>query len=116
LRCLICGLLLAVAWTSNVLADAESFRVGIMRITVQDTTPFDALIAYPTEAVEVFLEEGPFRLSASRDTPVAVGARFPVVLFSHGSGRGQGRPSSIANFSFTWRGMASSLSRRFIPA
>jgi predicted dienelactone hydrolase len=88
LRCLICGLLLAVAWISNVLADAKSFRAGIMRITVQDTTPFDVLIAYPTEAAEVFLEERQFRLSASRDTRVAAGARFPVVLFSHGNGRG----------------------------
>ncbi len=92
MRCLICGLLLALAWISNVLAHAESFRASIMRITVQDTTPFDALITYPTEAAEVFLEEGPFRLSASRDTPVAAGARFPVVLFSHGSGRGAGTP------------------------
>ena len=71
---------------------ARSFHAGITRITVQDTTPFDALIAYPTEAAEVSVEEGPFRLSASRDAPVAAGARFPVVLFSHGGGRGPGTP------------------------
>jgi predicted dienelactone hydrolase len=77
---------------SNAPAEAGSFRAGIVRIAVRDNTPFDALIAYPTEAAEVFLEEGPFRLSASRATPVAAGARFPVVLFSHGSGRGPGTP------------------------
>jgi predicted dienelactone hydrolase len=58
---------------------------------VQDSTPFDALIAYPTEAAEVSVEEGPIRLVASRDAPVAVGARFPIVLFSHG-GNGPGTP------------------------
>ena len=61
-------------------------------MTVQDTTPFDVLIAYPTEAAEASFEEGPFRLSASRDAVVAAGARFPVVLFSHGGGRPPGTP------------------------
>ena len=74
------------------MADPRSFHAGITRIKVQDTTPFDALIAYPTEAAEVSVEEGSFRLSASRDAPVAAGARFPVVLFSHGGGRGPGTP------------------------
>ncbi len=92
MRLLICSLLLAVAGISTALADPRSFHAGITRITVQDATPFDALIAYPTEAAEVSIEEGPFRFSASRDAPVAAGARFPVVLFSHGGGRRPGTP------------------------
>ena len=92
MRSLVCSLLLAVAGISTALADPRSFHAGVTRITVQDTTPFDALIAYPTEAAEVSVEEGSFRLSASRDAPVAAGARFPVVLFSHGGGRGPGTP------------------------
>jgi predicted dienelactone hydrolase len=91
LRSLILGLALAVAGISTASADPPSFRAGVTRITVQDTTPFDALIAYPTEAAEVSFEEGPIRLLASRDAPVAAGARFPVVLFSHG-GNGPGTP------------------------
>ena len=92
MRSLICSLLLAVAGISTASADPRSLHAGVTRITVQDTTPFDALIAYPTEAAEVSVEEGPIRLLASRDTPVAAGAHFPVVLFSHGGGRGPGTP------------------------
>jgi predicted dienelactone hydrolase len=91
LRSLILGLVLAIAGISTALADPPPFRAGVTRITVQDTTPFDALIAYPTEATEVSVEEGPIRLLASRDAAVAAGARFPVVLFSHG-GNGPGTP------------------------
>jgi predicted dienelactone hydrolase len=91
LRSLIYSLLLAVAGISTASADPRSFHAGVTRITVQDTTPFDALIAYPTEAAEVSVEEGPIGLLASRDAPVAAGARFPVVLFSHG-GNGPGTP------------------------
>jgi len=91
LRSLILSLALAVALISTALADPPSFRAGVTRITVQDATPFDALIAYPTEAAEVSVDEGPIRLVASRDAPVAAGARFPVVLFSHG-GSGPGTP------------------------
>jgi predicted dienelactone hydrolase len=91
LRLLILGLALAIAGISTALADPPSFHAGVTRITVQDATPFEALIAYPTEAAEVSVEEGPIRLVASRDAPVAAGARFPVVLFSHG-GSGPGTP------------------------
>jgi predicted dienelactone hydrolase len=92
LRLLILSLALAVAGMSTASADPPSFRAGVTRITVQDTTPFDALIAYPTEAAEVSVDEGPIALLASRDAPVATGARFPVVLFSHGGGRRPGTP------------------------
>jgi predicted dienelactone hydrolase len=91
LRALILGLALAVTLISTASADPPSFRAGFTRITVQDSPPFDALIAYPTEAAEVPVEEGPISLVASRDAPVAAGARFPVVLFSHGGG-GPGTP------------------------
>jgi predicted dienelactone hydrolase len=91
LRSLILGLALAVVWISTALADPPSFRAGFTRIAVQDATPFEALIAYPTDGAEVAVEEGPIRLLASRDAPVAAGARFPVVLFSHG-GNGPGTP------------------------
>jgi predicted dienelactone hydrolase len=92
LRSLMCSLLLAVAGISTASADPRSFHAGITRITVQDTTPFDALIAYPTDGAEVSIEEGPFRFSGSRDAPVTPGARFPVVLFSHGGGQRPGTP------------------------
>lgn len=92
MRSLICSLLLAVAGISTALAEPRTFHAGIARITVQDTVPFDVLVAYPAEAAEVSIEEGPFGFSASRDAAVAAGARFPVVLFSHGGGRRPGTP------------------------
>lgn len=79
MRLLLLSLLLAVAGISTAWADPRSFHAAIARIKVQDTTPFDAVIVYPTEAAEV-------------DAAVAAGARFPVVLFSHGGGRGPGTP------------------------
>src|SRR5258708_21608113 len=92
LRSFIPSLGLAIAGISAASADPPSFRAGVTRITVQDTTPFDVLIAYPTEAAEVSVEEGPFRFSASRDALIAPGARLHVVLFSHGGGRRPGTP------------------------
>jgi predicted dienelactone hydrolase len=86
------SLLMAFAGISTAWADPRSFHAGITRITVQDTTPFDALIAYPTDAAGASIEEGSFRLLASRDAPVADGARFPIVLFSHGGGTPPGTP------------------------
>ena len=65
MRSLICSLLLAVAGISTALADPRTFHAGITRITVQDTVPFDVLIAYPTDDAEVSIEEGSFRFSAS---------------------------------------------------
>src|SRR5215471_8526340 len=88
MRRLVCGLLLVVIGATSALADPPPFHAGVTRLAVRDARPFDALIAYPTEAAEVAIEEGPFRFSGSRDAPVAAGARFPVVLFSHGNGRG----------------------------
>jgi predicted dienelactone hydrolase len=48
--------------------------------------PFEVLVAYPTEASEVPSQAGPFTIAASRDAPIAPGARFPIVLFSRGGG------------------------------
>ena len=71
--------------SSTARAD-QTFHAGVVRITVQDTVPFDALVAYPTDATEAPFQVGPFTIAASRDAPIASGARFPVVLFSHGGG------------------------------
>ena len=92
MRALICGLLFVVVGLSAALAEAPPYRAGVTRLAVQDATPFDALVAYPTNAAEQGTEAGPFTLSAARDAPVAGGALFPIVLFSHGSGRGPGTP------------------------
>lgn len=94
---LACSLLLIVVSASTTLADPPSFRAGFTRVAVQDATPFDALIAYPTEAAEIAVDEGPFRLLASQDAPVAAGTRFPIVLFSHGNGRQPGSPLGYAD-------------------
>ena len=96
MRHLVCSLLLAVIGTSTALADTPSFQAGVTRIAVQDATPFEALIAYPTEAAEAAIAEGSFRLQANRDAPVATGARFPIVLFSHGGGQRPGTPLAQA--------------------
>ena len=91
MRSLILGLALAVALISTASADPPSFRAGVTRITVQDSTPFDALIAYPTEAAEVSLKKDQLGFWRAATPRVAAGARFPVVLFSHG-GDGPGTP------------------------
>src|SRR5260221_12480749 len=86
MRSFLLGLVLAVAASSPASADPPSFRAGVARITVQDVEPFDALVWYPTEAPEIAWQAGPFTIEASRDAAIATGARFPVVLLSHGSG------------------------------
>ncbi len=96
MRRLICSLLLVAIGASTALADPPSFRAGITRIAVQGVTPFEALIAYPTEAAEASIEDGPFKLQANRDAPIAAGARFPIVLFSHGGGQRPGTPLAQA--------------------
>lgn len=85
IRALLLALALLVAGTSAQ-ADPQRFRAGVTRITVQDVVPFDTLIVYPTDAAEIPFQDGLFTIDASRDAPIAPGARFPVVLFSHGGG------------------------------
>jgi predicted dienelactone hydrolase len=86
IRALFFMLALLVVDTSSAQADPQRFHAGITRITVQDVVPFDALVAYPTDVAEVPFQDGPYTIAASRDAPIAAGARFPVVLFSHGGG------------------------------
>ncbi len=81
---------LLVAGTLCAHADSQPFHAGITRVAVHDIVPFDALIAYPTDAAEVPFQAGPFTIAASRDVPIASGTPFPIVLFSHGNGRGGG--------------------------
>lgn len=79
-------LALSVAGTAPVQADPQRFHAGIARIKVQDVVPFDAVVVYPTGAVEGPFQDGPFTIAASRDAPIAGGSPFPIVLFSHGGG------------------------------
>ena len=85
-RPLLFVLALLVVGVSSAQADARQFHAGVARIRLQDVVPFDALVAYPTEATEAPFREGPWTIAARRDAPIAPGARFPVVLFSHGGG------------------------------
>jgi predicted dienelactone hydrolase len=69
------------------------YRAGVARVIVQGAVPFEAvpfevLVAYPTDAAEASFEAGPFTIRASLDAPIAPAKAFPVLLFSHGNGRG----------------------------
>jgi predicted dienelactone hydrolase len=100
MRALFLVLALLVAGTSAQ-ADPQRFRAGFARITVQDVVPFDAAVVYPTDAAEVPFQDGPWIIAASRDGPIASGARFPIVLFSHGGGgtlKAGGSPLPYADF------------------
>ena len=107
MRTLLLGLVLFVVDESSIAmgADPVAFRAGVTRIAVQDAVPFDALVAYPTEADEAPFQAGPFIIAAGRDAPIASGHRFPVVLFSHGNGRSSGT-------SLPHRDLLTSLARR----
>jgi predicted dienelactone hydrolase len=101
IRALFLVLALLVAGASSAQADPQRFHAGVTRITVKDVVPFDALVAYPTDAAEVPFQDGPWTLAASRDAPIASGARFPIVLFSHGGGgtlKAGGSPLPYADF------------------
>jgi predicted dienelactone hydrolase len=104
MRTILSALALLTASLSAAEADPQRFHAAVARITVQDTVPFDTLIAYPTAAAEAPFQIGPFTIAASRDAPIASGARHPVVLFSHGNGRSAGT-------SLPHRGLATHLAR-----
>ena len=114
MRSLILSLALAVAGISTASADPPSFGAGVTRITVQDATPFDALIAYPTEAVEVSVEEGPlgFWRAATPPSPPVLASRSSCF---HTAATARGRRWFIAVFCCTSLGRVSSSSRRSIP-
>jgi len=56
------------------------------------------LVWYPTQADEVPWQVGPFTIPASRNAAVAPG-NFPIVLLSHGGGRGGGSPLVLRELS-----------------
>jgi predicted dienelactone hydrolase len=87
-----CSLALAIAAVCALPDRVQAYQAGITRITVEDDKGFEAFVAYPTTVPEMLVAAGPMMLSAASEAPVAVGARFPIVLFSHGSGRGTGTP------------------------
>ena len=99
------GLLMALAFAFSTSVNAEEYRAGYTLTKAQVTGPFDVLIAYPTETQEERVVEGIFTLSASRDSPVASDARFPIVLFAHGNGRRAGT-------SLPFHGLVLELARR----
>ena len=65
---------------------------GVARITVHAVplvaARFEVLVAYPTDVAEAPFESGPFTIHASLNAPIAPSKAFPVLLFSHGDGRG----------------------------
>lgn len=81
-------LLLASAASAEQVSSAKTpYAAGISKITVSSPDgSFDTMIWYPTSGVETAWQAGPFTVSATRDAPPAEMDRFPLVLFSHGSG------------------------------
>jgi predicted dienelactone hydrolase len=65
-------------------AGTPRYHAGFIRLTVQDAEPFDISVWYPTNAVQVPLQAGPFTIAATLGARIAEGERFPVVLLSHG--------------------------------
>ena len=68
------------------------YSAGVARITVHAVpfvaARFEFLVAYPTDVAEAPFETGPFTIHASLNAPIATAKAFPVLLFSHGDGRG----------------------------
>jgi predicted dienelactone hydrolase len=86
MRAFILALATVAAVTSAGATDLPLFHAGFIRVTVQDAEPFDTSVWYPTKTTEVPFQAGPFTIAATRDAKIAEGARFPVVLLSHGRG------------------------------
>lgn len=80
------ALALGLAMAGDAAAEPSPFHAGVARLAVADLVPFETLIWYPTAADEVAWQAGELPVAASRDATIAGGARFPVVLLSHGSG------------------------------
>lgn len=79
--------LLASTASAEQVSSAKTYAAGISKITVSSSDgPFDTMVWYPTSVAERAWQAGPFTVSATRDAPPAEAVRFPVVLFSHGSG------------------------------
>ncbi|WP_439597475.1 alpha/beta hydrolase family protein [Falsiroseomonas sp.] len=92
------ALLLLLAIPSLAGAETPGFRAGVARPSATGEAPFEMLVWYPTEAEEVPWQTGPFPMPATREAAVAPG-RFPVLLLSHGGGRGGGTPLILREIS-----------------
>ncbi|MDR3535301.1 MAG: dienelactone hydrolase family protein [Acetobacteraceae bacterium] len=77
---------LALLLTALATIAAAPYHPGLIRLTVQDTEPFETFIWYPTETPEAENRIGPFPIHATLGAPVAADRTFPLVLFSHDSG------------------------------
>lgn len=86
------AIVLLLIGAAPIAAEPRQFGAGVARITIPDASPFDVLIAYPTDQPDASIHAGPFILTGSRDAAVARGGPFPIVLFSHGNGRSGGTP------------------------
>ena len=65
-----------------------AYDVGFKRVEVAPAggaERFDMMVFYPTQADAKHVEFGPFHLSLAIGAPIAEG-RFPLAVFSHGSG------------------------------
>src|SRR5450631_2848256 len=87
------SLLVPLAGSLSPARADDPYRAGVARVIVQgavpfETVPFEVLVAYPTDVAEAPFEAGPWTIHASLDAPIATAKAFPVLLFSHGDGRG----------------------------
>jgi predicted dienelactone hydrolase len=87
------SLLVPLAGSLSPARADDPYRAGVARVIVQgavpfETVPFEVLVAYPTDVAEAPFEAGPWTIHASLNAPIATAKAFPVLLFSHGDGRG----------------------------
>jgi hypothetical protein len=87
------SLLVPLAGSLSPARADDPYRAGVARVIVQgavpfETVPFEVLVAYPTDVAEAPFEAGPWTIHASLNAPIAPAKAFPVLLFSHGDGRG----------------------------
>ena len=87
------SLLVPLAGSLSPARADDPYHAGVARVVVQgavpfETVPFEVLVAYPTDVAEAPFEAGPYTIHASLDAPIATAKAFPVLLFSHGDGRG----------------------------
>ncbi|MGF9567438.1 dienelactone hydrolase family protein [Neorhizobium sp. JUb45] len=88
-------LFLASVCGAQNLSGQPSYAAGFSRLPVETAEgAFDMFIWYPTSVAEEPWQAGPFTISATRGAAPVKDRRFPVVLFSHGSG---GTPLSHRN-------------------
>lgn len=84
---IVLAMVAAVGPVSASRAAMKEHQAGVLRLEVPDSDgPFDVIVWYPTDAQQADWQAGPFTVKAALDAPIAKHGRFPVVLFSHGSG------------------------------